>query len=105
MYANPPGPDGGIDIIAARGVLGLDNPILVKVKSSAQVGNPVRTRFAHPLGRLATYVPLPGSVTTRPRSRSSGTARRAVPIATAYSAARSRSAGSRASAGRSFAPI
>jgi restriction system protein len=26
----PPGPDGGVDIIADRGVLGLDNPILVR---------------------------------------------------------------------------
>jgi restriction system protein len=38
---SPPGPDGGIDIIAGRGVLGLDNPILVQVKSGAQVGSPV----------------------------------------------------------------
>lgn len=38
---SPPGPDGGIDIIAGRGVLGLDNPILVQVKSGAQVGGPV----------------------------------------------------------------
>ncbi|MCH9736968.1 MAG: restriction endonuclease [Actinomycetia bacterium] len=38
---SPPGPDGGIDIIAGRGVLGLDDPILVQVKSGGQVGAPV----------------------------------------------------------------
>lgn len=38
---SPAGPDGGIDIIAGRGVLGLDDLILVQVKSGAQVGSPV----------------------------------------------------------------
>jgi restriction system protein len=36
-----PGPDGGIDIVAGKGLLGLDDPILVQVKSGAQVGGPV----------------------------------------------------------------
>jgi restriction system protein len=37
-----PGPDGGIDIIAGRGLLGLDDPlVLVQVKSGGQVGAPV----------------------------------------------------------------
>lgn len=38
---SPPGPDGGIDIIAGRGVLGLDDPIIVQVKSGGPVGAPV----------------------------------------------------------------
>lgn len=38
---SPPGPDGGIDIVAGRGLLGLDDPILVQVKSGAPVGSPV----------------------------------------------------------------
>jgi restriction system protein len=39
---SPPGPDGGIDVIAGRGVLGLDAPrIIVQVKSGSQVGDPV----------------------------------------------------------------
>lgn len=38
---SPPGPDGGIDIVAGRGLLGLDDPILVQVKSGSQVGSPV----------------------------------------------------------------
>ncbi|WP_341953780.1 restriction endonuclease [Salinibacterium sp. TMP30] len=38
----PPGPDGGIDVIAGKGVLGLDSPrIIVQVKSGSQVGDPV----------------------------------------------------------------
>lgn len=38
----PPGPDGGIDVVAGRGPLGLDNPrLLAQVKSGAQVGAPV----------------------------------------------------------------
>jgi len=38
----PPGPDGGIDITAGSGLLGLDSPrLLVQVKSGAQVGAPV----------------------------------------------------------------
>lgn len=37
----PPGPDGGIDISAGRGPLGLDSPrLLVQVKSGAQIGSP-----------------------------------------------------------------
>lgn len=39
---SPPGPDGGIDIIAGRGILGMDDPlVLVQVKSGGQVGAPV----------------------------------------------------------------
>ena len=38
---SPPGPDGGIDIVAGKGLLGLDEPILVQVKSGGQVGAPV----------------------------------------------------------------
>lgn len=39
---SPPGVDGGIDILAGRGLLGLDNPlVLVQVKSGQQVGAPV----------------------------------------------------------------
>ncbi|MDL9935442.1 restriction endonuclease [Gordonia sp. ABSL1-1] len=39
---SPPGPDGGIDISAGRGPLGLDSPtVLVQVKSGGQVGAPV----------------------------------------------------------------
>lgn len=38
---SPPGPDGGIDIVAGQGLLGLDSPILVQVKSGGQVGSPV----------------------------------------------------------------
>ncbi|PND53615.1 MULTISPECIES: restriction endonuclease [Rhodococcus] len=39
---SPPGPDGGIDITAGRGPLGLDTPtLLVQVKSGGQVGAPV----------------------------------------------------------------
>ena len=49
---SPPGPDGGIDIIAGRGVLGLDNPILVQVKSGAQVGSPVVNQLH---GVMATH--------------------------------------------------
>jgi restriction system protein len=49
---SPPGPDGGIDIIAGRGVLGLDNPILVQVKSGAQIGSPVVNQLH---GVMATH--------------------------------------------------
>jgi restriction system protein len=42
---SPPGPDGGIDIVAGRGVLGLDELILVQVKSGGQVGSPVVTQL------------------------------------------------------------
>ncbi|GAB4708683.1 restriction endonuclease [Mycobacterium avium] len=38
---SPPGKDGGIDIIAGRGLLGLDDPIIVQVKSGGPVGAPV----------------------------------------------------------------
>lgn len=38
---SPPGPDGGIDIVAGKGLLGLDEPILVQVKSGGQIGSPV----------------------------------------------------------------
>lgn len=39
---SPPGPDGGVDISAGRGPLGLDTPrLLVQVKSGAQIGAPV----------------------------------------------------------------
>lgn len=38
---SPPGPDGGVDIIAGRGLLGLDDPLLVQVKSGSQIGSPV----------------------------------------------------------------
>ena len=38
---SPPGPDGGINLVAGRGVLGLDDPILVQMKSGGQVGAPV----------------------------------------------------------------
>jgi len=39
---SPPGPDGGIDIIAGRGPLGLDSPrLLTQVKSGGQIGAPV----------------------------------------------------------------
>ncbi|OWY80495.1 restriction endonuclease [Rhodococcus sp. BUPNP1] len=38
----PPGPDGGVDITAGRGPLGLDTPtLLVQVKSGGQVGGQV----------------------------------------------------------------
>lgn len=42
---SPPGPDGGIDIVAGRGVLGLDEPIVVQVKSGSPVGEPVVTHL------------------------------------------------------------
>lgn len=38
---SPPGNDGGVDILAGRGLLGLDDPLLVQVKSGQQVGAPV----------------------------------------------------------------
>jgi restriction system protein len=49
---SPPGPDGGIDIIAGRGLLGLDDPILVQVKSGGQVGSPVVSQLH---GVMSTY--------------------------------------------------
>jgi restriction system protein len=49
---SPPGPDGGVDIIAGRGVLGLDGPILVQVKSGAPVGGPVVNQLH---GVMATH--------------------------------------------------
>ena len=43
---SPPGPDGGVDIVAGRGPLGLDDPrLLVQVKSGGQVGAPVVTQL------------------------------------------------------------
>lgn len=43
---SPPGPDGGIDISAGRGPLGMDSPrLLVQVKSGGQVGAPVVTQL------------------------------------------------------------
>jgi restriction system protein len=42
----PPGPDGGIDVVAGRGPLGLDIPrLLVQVKSGGQIGAPVVTQL------------------------------------------------------------
>jgi restriction system protein len=42
----PPGPDGGIDITAGRGPLGLDSPrLLTQVKSGGQIGAPVVTQL------------------------------------------------------------
>lgn len=42
----PPGPDGGIDISAGRGPLGLDSPrLLAQVKSGGQVGAPIVTQL------------------------------------------------------------
>lgn len=34
---SPPGPDGGVDIYAGRGILGLSDSLLVQVKSGSQV--------------------------------------------------------------------
>ena len=44
---SPPGPDGGIDIYAGRGPLGLDSPlVLVQVKSNQDpIGSPVVTQL------------------------------------------------------------
>lgn len=50
---SPPGPDGGIDITAGRGPLGLDSPrVLVQVKSGGQVGAPVVAQLQ---GVMATH--------------------------------------------------
>lgn len=49
---SPPGPDGGVDIIAGRGLLGLDDPLLVQVKSGGQVGSPVVSQLH---GVMTTY--------------------------------------------------
>lgn len=50
---SPPGPDGGIDISAGRGPLGLDTPrLLVQVKSGAQIGAPVVNQLH---GVMSTY--------------------------------------------------
>lgn len=39
---SPPGPDHGIDIIAGRGLLGMNSPkVIVQVKSESNVGEPV----------------------------------------------------------------
>lgn len=41
-FVSPPGPDGGVDITAGRGPLGLDTPrLVVQVKSGEAVGSPV----------------------------------------------------------------
>ncbi|MEU0559891.1 restriction endonuclease [Dactylosporangium sp. NPDC006015] len=43
---SPPGPDGGVDITAGRGPLGLDSPrLLAQVKSGSQIGSPVVTQL------------------------------------------------------------
>lgn len=45
-FQSPPGPDGGIDIVAGKGPLGLDSPrLLVQVKSGSQIGAPVVTQL------------------------------------------------------------
>jgi len=50
---SPPGPDGGIDISAGKGPLGLDSPrLLVQVKSGAQIGAPVVSQLH---GVMSTY--------------------------------------------------
>lgn len=50
---SPPGPDGGVDISAGRGPLGLDSPrLLVQVKSGAQIGSPVVSQLH---GVMSTY--------------------------------------------------
>jgi restriction system protein len=49
---SPPGPDGGIDIVAGRGLLGLDDLIVVQVKSGGQVGSSV-VKELH--GNMATH--------------------------------------------------
>jgi restriction system protein len=42
----PPGPDGGIDITAGGGPLGLDSPrLLAQVKSGGQIGAPIVTQL------------------------------------------------------------
>ncbi|MGI5165723.1 restriction endonuclease [Spirillospora sp. CA-253888] len=49
----PPGPDGGIDITAGRGPLGLDIPrLLAQIKSGGQIGSPVVTQLH---GVMSTY--------------------------------------------------
>lgn len=49
---SPPGPDGGVDIYAGRGPLGLDSPVvLVQVKSNADpIGSPVVTQLHGVMG-------------------------------------------------------
>jgi restriction system protein len=50
---SPPGPDGGIDIAAGRGPLGLDSPrLLAQVKSGGQIGSPVVSQLH---GVMATH--------------------------------------------------
>src|SRR5688572_8378330 len=50
---SPPGPDGGVDISAGRGPLGLDSPrLLVQVKSGGQTGAPVVSQLQ---GVMTTY--------------------------------------------------
>jgi restriction system protein len=44
--AAPAGPDGGIDITAGHGPLGLDSRrVLIQVKSGAQIGSPIVTQL------------------------------------------------------------
>ena len=50
----PPGPDGGIDVFAGRGPLGLDSPnLIVQVKSSKEPVSPTVVRELH--GVLSTH--------------------------------------------------
>lgn len=50
---SPPGPDGGVDISAGRGPLGLDTPrLIVQVKSGGQIGSPVVSQLQ---GVMSTY--------------------------------------------------
>jgi restriction system protein len=50
---SPPGPDGGIDILAGRGPLGMDDPrLVVQVKSGGQIGAPVVSQL---LGVMTTH--------------------------------------------------
>jgi restriction system protein len=50
---SPPGPDGGVDVSAGRGPLGLDSPrLLVQVKSGGQIGAPVVTQLQ---GAMSTH--------------------------------------------------
>lgn len=52
-HVSPPGPDGGVDISAGRGPLGLDSPrLLVQVKSGGQIGAPVVSQLQ---GVMSTF--------------------------------------------------
>lgn len=49
---SPPGADGGVDIMAGRGLLGIDSPLLlVQVKSGAKVGGPVMQQLHGAMGQ------------------------------------------------------